>query len=351
MPTTRRFRAARLGEAEHVASELRVDPTGAPVRRIAVLRALQLGDLLCSIPALRALRRAAPEAEVTLIGLPWARELVDRFDQYLDRFLELHGFPGLPELPFDARAFPEFLARAHGHAFDLVLQLHGSGESSNVLALLLGGRRTAGFYGPGAYCPDGETFVPYPDALAEPRRLLGLLEALGAEVVDDELEFPLRDADRRALAALRRRHRIDGPYAVVHPGARSARAWSPENFAAVADALARNGLSVVLTGTDAERSVTGAVATAMTAAAVDLAGETTLGTLGALLADARLVICNDTGVSHLAAAVRVPSVVIFTTSDARRWAPLDVRRHRAVRESVARTDTILREAEEALRAG
>ena len=87
------------------------------------------------------------------------------------------------------------------------------------------------------------------------------------------------------------------------------------------------------------------------APAVDLTGQTDLGTLAALLDGARLVVCNDTGVSHLAAAVGADSVVVFTTSDQRRWAPLDARRHRAVQAALAQVDGVLRVAEEALGAG
>ena len=321
-------------------------------RKIAVLRALHLGDLLCAVPTLRALRRAFTRAEITLIALPWARELVERFDAYLDEFLQLPGFPGLPEQPPNVRALPAFLAEAQAREFDLVVQLHGSGEVSNSLALLLGGRRTAGFYRPGAFCPDPETFVPYPEDGPEPRRLLRVLEALGIPPAGEELEFPVRERDREELASISDAAALGTrPYAVVHPGGRSARRWDAASFADVADGLSARGFAVALTGSAEERAVTADVAARMRAPAVDVAGRTRLGALAALLAGARLLVCNDTGVSHLAAALRVPSVVVFTDSDAARWAPLDLRRHRRVHETLAHTDLVLRQAEEALRAG
>src|SRR3712207_3844932 len=92
-------------------------------RRIVIFRALQLGDLLCAVPAWRALRRHWPHARITLVGLPWAREFVSRFHGYLDDFLEFPGHRGLPER--HAVAADAFLHEIRARRFDLALQMHG----------------------------------------------------------------------------------------------------------------------------------------------------------------------------------------------------------------------------------
>jgi ADP-heptose:LPS heptosyltransferase len=299
---------------------------------IAVLRALRLGDMLCAVPALRALRAAHPLARVTLIGLPWAREFAQRYSRYVDDFLEFPGFPGLPERDCDPRAFTAFLADAQDRRFDLALQLHGDGRVTNAIAALLGARHCAGFFPRGGDCPDASRFLPWEPREHEVLRPLRLLERLGVPGAGIELELALDEIDKGELARLAQAFRFrPGQYVCVHPGAQLAsRRWGPERFARVADALAAEGHAIVLTGTAGEAAVTCAVADAMRARAIDLTGRTTLGALAALVAKARLLVCNDTAVSHIAAATKTPSVVVSCGADTARWSPLDPARHRVL---------------------
>lgn len=304
------------------------------VARIAVFRALQLGDMLCAVPALRALRAAYPHARITLIGLPWSRKLAARYPHYIDEVVEFPGYPGMPEREPAYDAMPGFLREVRDREVDLAIQMHGSGRITNPLVARFGARSLAGFHDPSSSKRTDGTFIPWPSFGYEAERLLELIRALGIETRGAHLEFPVREDDEAELRTLAR----DGGwslapsrYVCIHPGARHApKRWAPDRFAAVADALVERGLQVVLTGTTAESPITGAVAAAMRHRAVDAAGPMSLGALAALMRDARFVLCNDTGVSHLAAALRVPSVVVFLAADPDRWAPLDETRHRAL---------------------
>jgi ADP-heptose:LPS heptosyltransferase len=323
-----------------------------PPPRVLILRALKLGDLLVAVPAFRALRAALPRAEIILLGLPWARQFVARFGCYLDCFREFPGWPGLPERPPDVRRIPAFLAEIQAERFDLAVQMHGSGSFVNELVALLGARRCAGFVEPGGWCPDRGCFLEWPDGGLELRRLLRLVEFLGVPPRGEHLEFPLGVADFEDLACL---PGCDGlqrsGYVCVHPGASAAqRRWPAAHFAAVARALRRQGWRVVLTGSAGEAPLTDEVRRALGGEALDLAGRTSLGALGALLAGARLLVCNDTGVSHVAAGLGTPSVVVSTGDNPQRWAPPDADRHRVlVSDNSLTPDEVLRRADELLR--
>lgn len=303
--------------------------TRSHVGRIAVFRALVLGDLLCAVPALRALRHAFPRAEITLVGLPWARALVERLD-CLDQLLPFPGFPGLSESPPDLPALPAFLATAQAARYDLALQMHGDGRITNPLVAALGARHVAGYFRPGAFCPEPALCIPWPESGHEIDRCLALVAAVGAEPRGRELEFPVHDDDRQRLRALW--PAVDErPFLVMHPGAQLAsRRWPVQRFAAVAEALGVGGWRIVLTGTPAEAPLAQALQAACSTPLVDLVGRTDLWTLGALIERAALLVSNDTGVSHVAAALGTPSVIVALGGDVHRWAPLDAGRHRVL---------------------
>ena len=287
---------------------------------------------MCAVPAFRALRKAFPFAQITLVGLPWANSFVKRFQRYIDDFIEFPGFPGFPEQKLQVQRFPAFLSQMLAGSFDLAIQMQGSGAISNPLVELFGAQRCAGFYLPGQYCPDEDLFLQYPVHISEVNRHLELLEFLGAPKQGDHKEFPLSQPDWDAFQALSNDYDLEvGSYAVIHPGARSIdRRWPTAWFAAVADGLVQRGLRVILTGTSEEAHIAAAVISQMRLPATDLSGRTSLGSMAILLSQSRLLVSNDTGISHIADALQIPSVVLFTASEPKRWAPHDQVLHRII---------------------
>lgn len=301
------------------------------VHEVLVFRALQLGDMLCAVPALRALRAGLPRARIVLVGLPWAIQFAHRFDTLVDEFIAFPGHPLLPEPASDPEGWPALRLRLRARRAGLAIQLHGSGEASNAIVREFGAQQMAGF----ARAPsvDSAGFHPYPEHGHESERLLALMRALGLNTGDRRLAFPLRATDDDELRAAGMPAALGGrAYACMHAGARDpARRWPAAAFAEVGDYLsAAFGLQVVLTGSAAEHELAQQVARQMRHRALNAALPLSIGAMAALMDRARLLVCNDTGASHLAAALRLPSVVVFRKDARARWAPQDHRRHRCV---------------------
>lgn len=304
------------------------------MRRVALVRPrVGLGDWICSLPALRALRRARPDVRLTVVTYPEMGPLLARLGG--DDLLPFPGHPGIPERPPEPAAWSAFLARARALRFDLAVQAYGDRPGANEVTDALGARRAGGFAAGGVAC--GPLHLPYPRHLHEVWRHLRLVEHLGVPLPPGAARpaFPVTGPEWERAAALAAHHGLPpGGYAVLHPGASApTRRWPAGRFARLGDALARRGLRVVLGGVRAERPLTGRVHLLMTEPAVDLAGDTTVGEYAALLADAAVLVGGDTGAAHLAAAAGTRSVTIFMAGDPVRWAHPGPR-HRTARVAV-----------------
>jgi ADP-heptose:LPS heptosyltransferase len=156
-------------------------------------------------------------------------------------------------------------------------------------------------------------------------RCLEIAALLGAAPVSVEPAIAVTAEDR----AEARPYADGGPIAVLHPGASSARRrWDAARFAQVGDALAEEGLRIVVTGTPPERGLVAEVRDRM--AAPSLPAELSLGGLCGLLAAASVVVSNDTGPLHLANAVGTPTVGVFWIGNLVNGAPLNRDRHRPI---------------------
>ena len=267
---------------------------------VLVLRALGIGDLATAVPALRGLRAARPTEEIALAAPEWLAPLA-RLTGAVDRIVPVDGL--------DAARIPVPPPR-------LAVNLHGRGPGSH--RLLAGSRpeRMLAFACTGAEFFDGPqwTFDEH-----EVRRWCRLLAWYRIVAVPTDL-FLHRPAVPPVVAGA----------TVVHPGAKDpGRRWPAGRFAEVARWLERAGHHVGVTGSPAERWLAARVATlAGLPAERVLAGRTDVGGLAALVAHARLVVCGDTGIAHLATGYRTPSVLLFGPTPPRLWGPIvDADRH------------------------
>jgi ADP-heptose:LPS heptosyltransferase len=292
------------------------------IRKIAILRALQLGDMLCAVPAIRALRKSCPHAEIVLLGLPWAATLIERFPHYFDRFIHFPGYHGLPEQEFTEQRLQSFIKEMRQEKFDLILQMQGNGSFINELMPELGAKYIAGFYN-SDNDRKSNLFMSYPDHGSEISRHIKLIEHIGIPSAGTHLEFPLTTEDYGGLAALHLSLEKKG-YVCVHPGSRASwRQWPLQYFAMLADYCHEQGYAVVITGTKDEQSISHELQKWMRRPAIDLTGKTGLGPVACLIKDAFMLISNCTGVSHIASAVQTPSIVISMDGEPERWGPLN----------------------------
>jgi ADP-heptose:LPS heptosyltransferase len=300
-----------------------------PPRKVAVLRASRIGDLLMAIPALRSLRAALPDAEMCLIGHPGAGELAERI-QYVDRFIALPivARPSGGWMIDPAQGAP-FITAMRAEQFDLALQLHGYGLNANPLTMMLGARYTAGFDTLAGPAGRLDAAFPRPVGVHEVRRLLDFMAFLGVPDRGDALEFPLSDGDRREAAALLGtvRHPLIG----IHGGAQdAAKRWPAGRFAEAGAELSRRlGGTVVAVGA-ANARYAELVARIPNVPVLDLTGRTSLLTLAGVIERLHLLVCNDSAPAHIAYALGIPSVTIFGPTDPREWGPPANPRHRVL---------------------
>ncbi|WP_092387163.1 glycosyltransferase family 9 protein [Curtobacterium sp. YR515] len=288
--------------------------------RVLVVRLDSFGDVLVAGPAVRAV--AAGASHVTMLCGPQGAPAADLLPG-VDR-VRVWAAPWVTETarPIDDALLADFRALVAEEAPDEAVVLTSFHQSPLPVALLLrlaGVRRVSGASvdHPGSLLDvrlrPGEDL---PEDVPEPERALRIAEAAGFRLpsgASRRLGVRLDVAPPAEVAGL-------GRYVVVHPGASvPARAWPEDRHRALVAAYAAQGTAVVVTGSPGERALTARVAGDT---AIDLGGRTTPAELAAVLAGAEVVVVGNTGPAHLAAAVGVPIVSLFSpVVPAVKWAP------------------------------
>ena len=346
-------------------------PEDAP-RRVLLLRLERIGDLLMILDAIYAVRARAPAAEISLAVGSWNADLarlvpaVDRVETIDAPWLSQEGTRSSP------RDLASRIARWRRDDLDLAINFEPD-IRSNALLVASGARRRVGYATGGgggflttalrydrtahtavnalrlveralpadASAAAGGAAATLPTARpADPTREVP--EAAGSALGRSDGAGPTGEAPGTGRAALRipedAQARADrllaaydrrGPLVGINPGAgRAIKEWPAGRFAAAALELAeRDGATIVLLGSAADRKTAGAVRDALPGHVprIDLAGDAPLVDLAAVLGRLSVLITADTGPMHLAAALETPVVGIFGPSDPVRYAPLSPR--------------------------
>ncbi len=279
------------------------------IKRILLIRTGALGDFVVTLPVVKALRDAWPVAHLHLVGYPGILALATGYADSMDSI--------------DRADWASFFVpngRLSDHCVesvrnpDLVVSYLPDADGVFGDNLRRAGARSVLSCSPH---PPADGSVHFGD------HLLGPLSRMGVPVADRTPHVLLTAKDRDEAEHALGECGIEGPPPImIHPGSGSeSKCWPPDRFAAVAGGVSRkSGLPVVLLSGPADGDLVRRVASYMTSPPF-LVSPPSVCCLAALLERAAVYLGNDSGPSHLAAAVGVPTVVLFGPSNPRTWAP------------------------------
>ena len=293
-------------------------------RHILCVRLDTLGDVLMTGPAIRALKESGPHRRITLLTSSSGAE-AGRLLPYVDEVLEYEA-PWMKSPPNhgDGATHIEFVQSLRARAFDAAAIFTVYSQSALPAALFcylaelplrLAHCRENPYHLLTDWVKDTE---PESGIRHEVQRQLDLVASVGARTKDRRLLMSVPDGSFATVKRLLRDVLIaELPWVVIHPGATAvSRRYPPESFATVATSLVRDlGWQVLFTGIKSERDLITNIQSMMEAPSCSLAGDLSLAEFAALLSQAPLLVANNTGAVHVAAAVGTPIVDLYALTN------------------------------------
>lgn len=284
-------------------------------KRILVLRYRFIGDTILTVPFMRNLRRAEPDAYIAWVVAPGSTDVVHGIP-YVDEFIYWDPATSYADCRGAHRTFfakLAFIRELRAKKFNKVYVLKRS-FSSAIMALLSGASQRIGFN------TEGRGFlltkrVRYRHDQHEVNNFLDVLRADGVTVTDDHLEAWLTEDEIQFATDFFAQNGIAGtePVVGIHPfAANQIRAWHEDNYIQVAQALQRRyGVRIIIFGGNNDTELGKYIQGKISPAPIMAVGSTTLRQTMAILARCNLLLCNDSGIMHLAASLNTPLVALF----------------------------------------
>lgn len=295
-------------------------------KNILIIKPSSLGDIVLALPALSALRRSFPEAKITWLVRPEFAPLLENHPHLTETMLFDRRFLGKAWFHPGALLYLlSLIRRLRRSGFDLVIDLQGLFRTAS-LAWLSGCKKRFGMAEAREFAHIFYTHKTRRDqnSIHVVDYYLKMVRAVGASQTEAEFLLPIDSSATESVNGLLHCHDIKrGKYAVLVPGsAQKSKCWPARNFAVLAEKMTSEfKLAIILVGAEAERPTTEEIVKGARVQVTDFAGLTSLPELAALFKTARIVVSNDTGPGHIAAALGVPLVMIFGPSNPVRLFP------------------------------
>ncbi|MFC1792494.1 glycosyltransferase family 9 protein [Planctomycetota bacterium] len=296
-----------------------------PFKNILITKPSSLGDIVLALPALRALRMSFPEAKISWLIRPEFAQLIENHP-HLDEIITFDR-KLLGKAWFHPSAFGALLSlirKLRRSKYDVVFDFQGLFRTAS-LAWLSGCKTRFGMANAREFSTIFYTHkIPQDiESIHMVDYYLKIIQAAGASEFGVEFVFPPNPDTEDSVGRLLASHGIKGNYAVLISGsAHQDKCWPPERFAQLADKISSQyNLSIVATGSASESGIVEKLQEKANVPIANLAGQTSLSELVALLKRARLAVSNDTGPGHIAAAVGIPLVLMFGRTNPIRLEP------------------------------